>query len=74
MGITSPPSDGVMERATTPTCGLMSVLRSSLLRSGSYIKRERVKDAEVLVSRLVDRPLRPMFEAGWSNETQARAP
>lgn len=41
-----------------------------MLCSGSFIKRERVKDGEVLVSRLVDRPLRPMFQQGWSNETQ----
>lgn len=27
----------------------------------------------MLVARLVDRPLRPMFEKGWSNDTQARA-
>lgn len=39
--------------------------------SGSYLKREgRPKDADVLVARLVDRPLRPMFAKGWSNETQ----
>ena len=39
--------------------------------SSGYIKREgRPKDNETLVSRLVDRPIRPMFEKGWSNETQ----
>ncbi|KAG2500423.1 hypothetical protein HYH03_001992 [Edaphochlamys debaryana] len=39
--------------------------------SGGYIKRDgRPKDAEVLTSRLVDRPLRPMFAKGWSNDTQ----
>jgi hypothetical protein len=41
--------------------------------SGSYLKREgRPKDDDVLVARLVDRPLRPMFEKGWSNDTQVR--
>ncbi|KIY96871.1 polyribonucleotidenucleotidyltransferase, partial [Monoraphidium neglectum] len=39
--------------------------------SGSYLKREgRPKDDDVLVARLVDRPLRPMFDKGWSNDTQ----
>lgn len=39
--------------------------------SSGYIKREgRAKDNETLVSRLVDRPIRPMFEKGWANETQ----
>ncbi|GIM13944.1 hypothetical protein Vretimale_17037 [Volvox reticuliferus] len=39
--------------------------------SGGFIKRDgRPRDAEVLVSRLVDRPLRPMFAKGWANETQ----
>ncbi|KXZ45459.1 hypothetical protein GPECTOR_54g200 [Gonium pectorale] len=39
--------------------------------SGGFVKRDgRPKDAEVLVSRLVDRPLRPMFAKGWANETQ----
>lgn len=35
------------------------------------MKRDgRPRDSEVLVSRLVDRPLRPMFAEGWANETQ----
>lgn len=39
--------------------------------SGGFVKRDgRPRDAEVLVSRLVDRPLRPMFAKGWANETQ----
>jgi hypothetical protein len=39
--------------------------------SGGYLKRDgRPKDDEVLTSRLVDRPLRPMFPKGWSNDTQ----
>ena len=42
--------------------------------SGGYVKRDsRPRDADVLISRLVDRPLRPMLEEGWANETQARA-
>lgn len=39
--------------------------------TGSFFKRDgRPKDSETLVSRLVDRPLRPNFEKGWSSETQ----
>ena len=39
--------------------------------TGSFFKRDgRPKDSETLVSRLVDRPLRPNFEKGWSAETQ----
>jgi len=39
--------------------------------SGGYIKRDgRQKEGEVLTSRLVDRPLRPMFQEGWAMETQ----
>lgn len=44
-----------------------------VLHSGSYLKREgRPRDDDVLVARLVDRPLRPMLEKGWCNETQVR--
>lgn len=40
-------------------------------RSGSFLKREgRPRDDDVLVARLVDRPIRPMFDKGWCNETQ----
>lgn len=42
--------------------------------SGSYIKREgRPSEREILVSRLIDRPLRPMFENGYFNEVQLLA-
>ncbi len=38
---------------------------------GGFIKREgRPTEKEVLVSRLIDRPLRPMFEKGYQNEVQ----
>lgn len=37
-----------------------------------FIKRQgRPTEKEVLVSRLIDRPLRPMFEDGYYNEVQA---
>ena len=38
---------------------------------GGFFKREgRPSEREILVSRLIDRPLRPLFPEGWSNETQ----
>ncbi|MBI5273792.1 MAG: polyribonucleotide nucleotidyltransferase [Chlamydiales bacterium] len=38
---------------------------------GGFIKREgKLSEKEVLVSRLIDRPLRPMFEDGYFNEVQ----
>jgi len=38
---------------------------------GGYIKREaRPTEKEVLTSRLIDRPVRPLFPAGFKNETQ----
>lgn len=39
--------------------------------AGGFIKREgRPTEREILVSRLIDRPLRPMFEEGYHNEVQ----
>jgi polyribonucleotide nucleotidyltransferase len=39
--------------------------------SGGYLKRDgRPRDGEVLTSRLVDRPIRPMFSKGWQRDTQ----
>ncbi len=41
---------------------------------GGYIKREgRPTEKEVLTSRLIDRPIRPLFPAGFRNETQVIA-
>lgn len=38
---------------------------------GGFIKREgRPTEREILMSRLIDRPLRPMFEKGYFNEVQ----
>ncbi len=38
---------------------------------GGFIKREgRLSEKEVLTSRLIDRPVRPLFPEGYSNETQ----
>lgn len=39
--------------------------------SSGFIKRQgRPSEKEILVSRLIDRPLRPMFEEGYYNEVQ----
>src|SRR6187402_2524539 len=38
---------------------------------GGFFKREgRPTEKETLVSRLIDRPIRPLFVDGWRNETQ----
>src|SRR6202789_3579858 len=38
---------------------------------GGYFEREgRPTEKETLVSRLIDRPIRPLFVEGWRNETQ----
>ncbi len=39
--------------------------------SSGFVKRQgRPSEREILVSRLIDRPLRPMFEEGYYNEVQ----
>ncbi|MEZ5395755.1 MAG: hypothetical protein R2724_23480 [Bryobacterales bacterium] len=41
---------------------------------GGYIKREgRPSEKEVLTSRLIDRPIRPLFPDGYRNDTQVVA-
>jgi len=41
---------------------------------GGFIKREgRPTEREILISRLIDRPIRPMFEEGYYNEVQLLA-
>ena len=38
---------------------------------GGFFKREgKPAEKEVLTSRLIDRPIRPLFPAGWRHETQ----
>ncbi|HLJ53160.1 MAG TPA: polyribonucleotide nucleotidyltransferase, partial [Rhizomicrobium sp.] len=38
---------------------------------GGYFKRERAPtERETLISRLIDRPIRPLFAEGYRNETQ----
>ncbi|KAK3238713.1 Purine nucleoside phosphorylase [Cymbomonas tetramitiformis] len=39
--------------------------------SSGYLKRDgRPKEFEVLTSRLIDRPIRPMIKSGWAHDTQ----
>jgi polyribonucleotide nucleotidyltransferase len=41
---------------------------------GGFFKREgKPTEKEVLTSRLIDRPIRPLFPSGWRNETQVIA-
>src|SRR5213596_2089949 len=41
---------------------------------GGFFKREgKPPEKEVLTSRLIDRPIRPLFPDGWRNETQVIA-
>ncbi len=41
---------------------------------GGFFKREgRPNEKEILTSRLIDRPIRPLFPEGWSSETQVIA-
>src|SRR6266566_60921 len=38
---------------------------------GGFFKREgKPTEKEVLTSRLIDRPIRPLFPGGWRHETQ----
>src|SRR6187200_1354098 len=41
---------------------------------GGYFKREgRPTEMEILTSRLIDRPIRPLFPKGWYNEVQVQS-
>jgi polyribonucleotide nucleotidyltransferase len=41
---------------------------------GSYFRREgRPGEKEILTSRIIDRPIRPLFPKGWFNEVQVQA-
>ncbi len=73
-------SAGVFLKRTTSCCKVLAAhkapLRSSTyaftcICSQGFIKRDgRPKESETLVSRLVDRSLRPAFASGWSADTQ----
>src|ERR671924_2344870 len=41
---------------------------------GGYFKREgRPTEKEILTSRMIDRPIRPLFPKGWYNEAQVQS-
>ena len=41
------------------------------MTKGGYLKRDgRASDDEILVARIMDRPIRPMIAEGWTHETQ----
>src|SRR5581483_9954322 len=41
---------------------------------GGYFKREgRPTEKEILTSRIIDRPIRPLFPKGWYNEVQVQS-
>ncbi len=53
------------------TCDYKESAYASGRIPGGFFKREgKPPEKEVLTSRLIDRPIRPLFPAGWRNETQ----
>ena len=56
------------------TCDYREYTYSAGKIPGGYIKREgRMSEKETLTSRMIDRPLRPLFPEGFLNETQVIA-
>src|SRR6201982_3865435 len=53
------------------TCNYFEKFYAAGRIPGGYFKREgRPTERETLISRLIDRPIRPLFAEGWRNETQ----
>src|ERR1700748_2930298 len=53
------------------TCDYREYTYSAGKIPGGYIKREgRPSEKEILTSRMIDRPMRPLFPEGYLNETQ----
>ena len=53
------------------TCNYFEKFYAAGRIPGGYFKREgRPTEKETLVSRLIDRPIRPLFAAGWRCDTQ----
>lgn len=49
----------------------LRTIRSSHTYRGGFLKRDgRPREPETLTSRLVDRPIRPLFPSGWNYDTQ----
>jgi polyribonucleotide nucleotidyltransferase len=56
---------------SAPDCDYLEKTYSAGRIPGGFFKREgRPSEKEVLTSRLIDRPLRPLFPKGFYNETQ----
>src|SRR3982751_3471044 len=56
------------------TCDYLEKTSSAGKIPGGYFKREgRMTEVEVLTSRLIDRPCRPLFPKGWRFDTQVIA-
>jgi polyribonucleotide nucleotidyltransferase len=56
------------------TCDYREYTYSAGKIPGGFFKREgRPSEREILTSRLMDRPLRPLFPEGWRRETQIMA-
>ena len=56
------------------TCEYQEKFYSSGKIPGSFFRREgRSTNAEILVARLIDRPCRPLFPEGFTNEVQVIA-
>src|ERR1700722_3012149 len=54
-----------------PTCDYREYTYAAGKIPGGYIKREgRPSEKEILTSRMIDRPMRPLFPEGYLNETQ----
>src|SRR6202171_145597 len=53
------------------TCNYQEKFYAAGRIPGGYFKREgRPTEKETLTSRLIDRPIRPLFAAGWRCDTQ----
>src|ERR671939_869816 len=53
------------------TCNYFEKFYAAGRIPGGYFKREgRPTERETLTSRLIDRPVRPLFADGWRNDTQ----
>src|SRR5712671_7179453 len=53
------------------TCNYVEKFYAAGRIPGGYFKREgRPTERETLISRLIDRPIRPLFAPGYRNETQ----
>src|SRR5580765_7450428 len=56
------------------TCDYLEKTSAAGRIPGGYFKREgRMTETEVLTSRLIDRPTRPLFPKGWRFDTQVIA-